>query len=107
MSNEIKYISKVILSDGSVYYIKDSQALKASGGRMTGDLAVDTKITTNKLFIMSIETMIDRPTNVLVEDENTKEIKKRSTDILLQDIGGYSCVENDLADGILTLKLGK
>ena len=32
--------------------------------------------------------MVDTPTNVLVEDDG--EIKKRSTDHLLKDIGGYS-----------------
>ncbi len=107
MSEEIRYISKVQLSDGSIYYIKDRNALQASGGTMTGDLEVDAKIQANKLFIMSIEVMTYRPTNVLVEDETSHEIKKRSTDILLEDIGGYSCKESDLANGILTLKLGK
>lgn len=104
---EVKYISKVQLSDGSVYLIKDSNALKTSGGKITGDLEVDGKIKTNKLYIVSITTMLDTPTNVLVQDDNTGEIQKRSTDNLLQDIGGYSCKESDLADGILTLKLGK
>ncbi len=104
---EVKYISKVQLSDGSVYLIKDSNALKTSGGKITGDLEVDGKIKTNKLYIVSITTMLDTPTNVLVQDDSTGEIQKRSTDNLLQDIGGYSCKESDLADGILTLKLGK
>ncbi len=107
MSNEVKYISKVTLSDGSTYMVKDSNALHTSGGTITGDLNVDAKIRTNKLFILSIETMIDTPTNVLVEDESTNEIKKRSTDKLLKDIGGYSCDESVLADGILKLKIGK
>ena len=104
---EVRYISKIQLSDGSTYILKDSNALKTSGGRLTGDLEVDTKIQTNKLYIVSIVTMVDTPTNVLVQDESTGEIKKRDTDNLLQDIGGYSCTESDLAQGILTLKLGK
>ena len=33
-------------------------------------------------------------TNVLVQDESTGEIKKRDTDNLLEDIGGYSCTES-------------
>lgn len=103
---EIKYISKVQLSDGSIYYIKDSEALRA-GGRITGDLTVDGKIKTNNLFIMSVKIMEYKPTNVLVEDETDNSIKKRSTDLLLEDIGGYSCVEDDLENGILTLKKGK
>lgn len=107
MENATKYVSKVILSDGSVYYIKDSNALPISGGTITGDVTVDNKITAKKLFIMSVETIVTTPTNVLVQDDETNEIKKRSTDVLLKDIGGYSCEESDLANGILTLKLGK
>lgn len=107
MADEVKYISKIILSDGSVYYIKDSNALPKTGGTITGNVEVDGYIQSNKLFILSVETMNYKPTNVLVQDDNTKEIKKRSTDVLLEDIGGYSCTESDLANGILTLKLGK
>lgn len=107
MPENVRYISKVQLSDGSVYYIKDRNALQASGGTMTGDLEVDAKIKANKLYIMTIEVMTYTPTNVLVEDESTNEIKKRSTDLLLKDIGGYSCDESKLSDGILKLKLGK
>jgi len=104
---EVKFISKIQLSDGSTYIIKDPNALKTSGGKITGDLEVDGKIKANNLYIISIVTMLDTPTNVLVQDESTGEIKKRNTDNLLQDIGGYSCTESDLAQGILTLKLGK
>lgn len=107
MDDEVKYISRVTLSDGKTYIVKDSNALKKSGGTITGDLIVDNIIKTKKLFILSVETMIDTPTNVLVEDEQTNEIKKRSTDLLLEDIGGYSCDETALTDGILKLKLGK
>ena len=107
MQEEVKYIKKIILSDGSTYYIKDTNALEKSGGTITGDLEIDGKIQANHLFIMSTETMINNPTNVLVQDESTKEIKKRDIDLLLGDIGGYSCKEDDLANGVLTLKLGK
>lgn len=107
MPENVRYISKVQLSDGSVYYIKDRNALQASGGTMTGDLEVDAKIQANKLYIMAIEVMTYTPTNVLVEDESTNEIKKRSTDLLLEDIGGYSCDESALTNGVLKLKLGK
>ena len=47
---EIKYIKKIQLSDGSVHWIKDSNALPLSGGQLTGDLKVDTLIKTNKLL---------------------------------------------------------
>lgn len=107
MSNEPKYLSKITLSNGKTYIVKDSNALHTSGGTMTGDLYVDAEIKANKLFILSVETMLNTPTNVLVQDGTTKEIKKRSTDKLLEDIGGYSCDENALADGVLKLKLGK
>ena len=50
MANEIKYITKVQLSDGSVYVLKDSNALKTSGGTITGDLEVDGKIEANNLY---------------------------------------------------------
>ena len=104
--DEIRYIKKIQLSDGSVHWIKDSNALPLSGGTLTGDLKVDTLIKTNKLFILNMEVMVDpdSPTNVLVEDEG--EIKKRSTDLLLKDIGGYSA-NFDSNNGILELKLGK
>lgn len=101
---EVRYIKKIQLSDGSVHWIKDSNALPLSGGQLTGDLKVDTLIKTNKLFILNMEVMVDTPTNVLVEDDG--EIKKRSTDHLLKDIGGYS-VDFDGTNGTLELKLGK
>jgi hypothetical protein len=107
MAEEKKYISKVTLSDGSTYFVKDDEALKKSGGTVTGDVVVDGKIEANHLFILAVETMLYTPTNVLTQDESTNEIKKRDIDNLLEDIGGYSCNESDLADGILTLKLGK
>lgn len=106
MQNETKYITKVTLSNGKTYIIKDNSAIRA-GETITGDVDVDAKIRTNQLFIMSSETMLYTPTNVLVEDESTHEIKKRDTNLLLEDIGGYSCQEEDLENGILTLKLGK
>lgn len=101
---EIRYIKKIQLSDGSIHWIKDTNALPLSGGQLTGDLKVDTLIKTNKLFILNMEVMVDTPTNVLVEDDG--EIKKRSTDYLLRDIGGYS-VDFDGTNGTLELKLGK
>ena len=102
--DEIRYIKKIQLSDGSVYWIKDSNALPLSGGTLTGDLKVDALIKAKNLFILNMEVMVDTPTNVLVEDEG--EIKKRSTDYLLKDIGGYS-VDFDSTNGTLELKLGK
>jgi hypothetical protein len=45
-------------------------------------------------------------TNVLVEDEDTQQIKKRSTNQLLEDIGGISYNIND-STGVLSLKEGR
>lgn len=105
MENDNKqYIKKIQLSDGSVFWVKDAEAINTSGGTITGDLTVDGKLTAGELAILSIETMEYTPTNVLVEDGG--EIKKRSTDNLLQDIGGYSA-SFDNGSGILELKLGK
>jgi len=104
---EVKYISKIQLSDGSTYILKDSNALKTSGGRLTGDLEVDGKIEANNLYIVSITTTTVAVENVLTQDSATGEIKKRDADSLLADIGGYSCDESTLSNGVLSLKLGK
>lgn len=101
-----KYVAKVKLSDGTVYTIKDANALQQSGGTLTGDLTVDTKITTDKLYIIETQYIQVPVTNVLTEDETTHEIKKRSVDDLLADIGGAS-YSIDQQAGILTLKIGK
>ena len=108
MSEEQKVISKITLSNGKTYVIKDPNALHISeSGIVTGDIALDGYIKVNKLYIISIEDMLEVPSNVLVQDDLSQEIKRRSTSRLLEDIGGYSCDESTLEDGILTLKLGK
>lgn len=106
MPEEIKYITKVTLSNGKTYLVKDTGALRA-GETITGNVDIDAELKAKKLFILSSETMQYTPTNVLVADESTNEVKKRDIDLLLEDIGGYSCKEDDLENGILTLKLGK
>ncbi len=106
MPETIRYVAKVKLSDGSVYTIKDPNALKTSGGTMTGDLQVDTLIKTKHLYIMETQYIEAPITNVLTVDESTGEVKKRNADNLLADIGGASYTINS-SEGILSLKLGK
>ena len=106
MSNDVKYIKKIKLSDGSEYLIKDSDALHTAGGTLTGDLTVDAKITANNLYILQVTYIQEKPTNVLVMDENTNEVKKRDVDNLLADIGGISYSMDDTT-GTLSFKIGK
>ena len=110
------YVKKIQLSNGEVYHIYDAGAaritdlenyLPLDGGEITGNLQVDYEIKTNKLTILSLEYVEEEHeiTNVLVEDENG-EIKKRSIDLLLKDIGGTSYTVNE-SNGTLILKRGK
>ena len=71
MADTNKYIAKIKLSDNSVYYIKDLNALHLSGGTLTGDLEVDAKLKAHDLYILETEylTETQTPTNVLVLDE--------------------------------------
>lgn len=103
-------ITKIQLSDGSIYGIFDNGALRlnADGVLVTGNEVVDSAILNGRLTIMQID---DIPVNqyinnVLVQDSVTGMIKKRSTNILLKDIGGTSH-SMDEERGVLTLKLGK
>lgn len=106
MADTIKYIKKIQLSDNSVYYIRDSEAIHTDGGSITGNLTVDGYIKTNDLYILSIEYIATTPSNVLVLDEVTGEVKKRDIDNLLEDIGGISYSIDD-ATGTLSLKYGR
>ena len=88
-------IKKIKLSDGSVYSIFDEGALRLdpeSNKLLTGNQVVDNVIIEGNLSILEIDDVpldaaID---NVLVQDATTGQIKKRSTDKLLEDIGGIS-----------------
>lgn len=103
-------ITKIKLSDNTVYSIFDNGALRLNeqGILVTGNTLVDELILDGHLYITEID---DVPvnssiTNVLVQDASTGEIKKRSTDKLLEDIGGIS-YSMDASAGILSLKIGK
>ena len=104
-------IKKIKLSDGSVYSIFDEGALRLdpeSNKLLTGNQVVDNVIIEGNLSILEIDDVpldaaID---NVLVQDATTGQIKKRSTDKLLEDIGGIS-YSIDNTSGTLAFKLGK
>lgn len=103
-------IKKIKLSNGSVYSIFDEGSLHLNENNVliTGNSIVDEAILDGHFYITEIN---DIPVNqsidnVLVQDSTTGEIKKRTTDKLLEDIGGISYSMND-ADGILSLKFGK
>ena len=104
-------IKKIKLSDGSVYSIFDEGALRLdpeSNKLLTGNQVVDNVIIEGNLSILEIDDVpldaaID---NVLVQDATTGQIKKRSTDKLLEDIGGIS-YSIDNTSGTLSFKVGK
>lgn len=104
-------IKKIKLSDGSVYSIFDEGALRLdpeSNKLLTGNQIVDNVIIAGNLSILEIDDVpldaaID---NVLVQDATTGQVKKRSTDKLLEDIGGIS-YSIDNTSGTLSFKFGK
>lgn len=104
-------IKKIKLSDGSVYSIFDEGALRLdpeSNKLLTGNQIVDNVIIAGSLSILEIDDVpldaaID---NVLVQDATTGQVKKRSTDKLLEDIGGIS-YSIDNTSGTLSFKFGK
>lgn len=99
-------IKKIKLSNGSVYSIFDEGSLHLNENNVliTGNSIVDEAILDGHLYITEID---DIPVNqsidnVLVQDPTTGEIKKRTTNKLLEDIGGIS-YSMDEANGILSL----
>ena len=104
-------IKKIKLSDGSVYSIFDEGALRLdpeSNKLLTGNQVVDNVIIEGNLSTLEIDDVpLDAATdNVLVQDATTGQVKKRSTDKLLEDIGGIS-YSIDNTSGTLSFKLGK
>lgn len=104
-------IKKIKLSDGSIYSIFDEGALRLdpeSNKLLTGNQVVDNVIIAGNLSILEIDDVPLDATidNVLVQDATTGQVKKRSTDKLLEDIGGIS-YSIDNTSGTLSFKLGK
>lgn len=110
-----KFIKKIKLTDGSVYYLYDVNAprksdlgnyLPLTGGTITGNLKVDQQIEAGTLKVDTIEYHSTSATdNVLIQAADGT-IKKRSADKLLEDIGGCS-YSMDTTTGTLSFKIGK
>lgn len=101
-------IKKIKLSDGSVYSIFDSGALRLNENNqlITGNILIDEIIINGHLEIVEIDNipLNQSINNVLVQDSLTGRVAKRSTEQLLADIGGISCsVEGD----VFSVKIGK
>lgn len=101
-------IKKIKLSNGEIYSIFDNGALRlnAQNQLICGNSIVDELIIKGGLSITEIDDVpvTDSINNVLVQDASTGKIMKRSTDALLEDIGGYSCKYDN---GVLSLQVGK
>lgn len=102
-------IKKIKLSNGDIYSIFDEGALRLDGithKLITGNSIVDQIVLDGDLYIAEVDDTPIDPANVLIWDGSTGKILKRSTDLLLADIGGIS-YDMDSDNGILSLKFGK
>lgn len=111
-----EYVKKIKFADGSIKYVYDTGApriedldnyLPISGGTIDGDLEVTGttqvgSIKVDEVEFIPINTEID---NVLVHGQDGS-VSKRSTDKLLEDIGGVSYAVDD-EHGILSFNIGK
>ena len=104
-------IKKIKLSDGSVYSIFDEGALRlnSEGKLITGNQVVDSLILSVKeLYITEVDDVPvgDGINNVatMVQENGYWVLKRRSTDLLLKDIGGTS---HEIDGDVLKLKIGK
>ena len=104
-------ITKIKLSDGQIYGIFDTGALRLNedGILVTGNEVVDNLVLVGKLKIEEVDDVPveEAISNVLTQNTLTGEIKKRDTDYLLKDIGGITYDEQPLDEGILSLHIGK
>lgn len=114
MGNKIR---KIKLNNGQVYSFFDSGALRLDDENRlviddltspTGVSFIDELIINGNLSIIEVDDVpvTDDIDNVLVQDTTTGEIKKRTTDKLLEDIGG-TAYQMDDSTGTLSLKIGK
>lgn len=118
MADDKKYIKKIKLSDANgneqIRYVYDCGAprqeelnnyLPLTGGTVTGNLTIDQQLQAGTLKIISIEYQSDATDNVLIQKADGT-IMKRSTENLLEDIGGCSYSMDD-STGTLSFKIGK
>ena len=109
-------IRTIRLSDGQVYAVYDPLALHidANGNILTDHPAIDAIILNGHLKITEIDDVpvsssIDNVLvayNVGTAAAPVYEVRKRDTDQLLEDIGGYSCAV-DTSTNTLSLQLGR
>lgn len=102
-------IKKIKLNNGAVYSIFDEGALRLDSithKLITGNSVVDQVLLDGDLYITEVDDIPVDPTNILVWESASGKIYKRSTDLLLADIGGIS-YKMDTDTGILSLKYGK
>lgn len=102
-------IKKIKLSNNQIYSIFDEGALRldeVTHKLITGNAVVDQVLLDGDLYIAEVDDIPVDPTNVLVWEEATGQVCKRSTNLLLADIGGISYGMNENT-GVLSLKYGK
>ena len=103
-------IKTIKLSDGSVYSIFDEGALRlnSEGKLVTGNAVVDKAITIQGLSIVAVDNVpVEQSiSNVatFVQESGVWKLKQRSTEKLLEDIGGTS---HSIENNTLILKVGK
>ena len=104
-------IKRIKLSNGSVYSIFDEGALRLNeaGKLVTGNTVVDELILEGNLYITEVDNVpvdesIDNVVTMVRDENGYYSLKKRSTEKLLEDIGGIS---TSVKDGTLTMKIGK
>ena len=102
-------IRQIKLSNGQIYTVFDPIALHldSSGRILCGNTVVDNIVIDGSLSIVTIDNVPveEQINNVLTQDELTGEVKKRSVNYLLEDIGG--CSFKMEAGDVLSLQLGK
>lgn len=104
-------IKRIKLSDGSVYSIFDEGAIRLNdaGKLVTGNKVVDKVILEGNLYVTEIDDVpvdatIDNVVTMVRDENGYYALKKRSTEKLLQDIGGTS---HEVNGTVLSLKIGK
>ena len=104
-------IKRIKLSNGSVYSIFDEGALRLNeaGKLITGNTIVDQVILEGNLYISEVDDVpvdeaIDNVVTMVRDENGYYTLKKRSTEKLLEDIGGTS---HEVNGAVLSLHIGK
>lgn len=110
-------ITKIELSDGSIYSFFDKGAIhydKVSKKILVNDVLIDNVIIKNDLFIIKIDDIpIENISHYIVQNELTEELGRVDKDKVLENIGGCSYrikeldSNNEQRKAVLSLKIGK